>query len=242
MNARTVVALLLALAAGTAAGAEHLPVAPEAAERVTKARTVALVVTVVMRERGASGKAPVRRPQWEPPAREAFTRLLAAELERRGLGVRVVEVPPEKQEEIGDVVGILNALRACAGWYGTNEGDNPQSRRNCTPVPPGRRTSPGVGSLGGLASDVGADTIVLLAAVGTNSTAALSVFGWFAPGGSPISTDLLSLAILAPTGSIDWLSWTRSKSSDLREVTSVASLLPELLEGAPLPPPVEARP
>jgi len=62
------------------------------------------------------------------------------------------------------------------------------------------------------------------------------------PHANPISRDALVLAVLAPDGAIDWFRLSSSSSSDLREPTSAAALVTELLEGIPFLPPVEARP
>jgi hypothetical protein len=235
-------AVLLVLAAGRAASADRPQTGPEATDRVARTRVAAVVVTVVMMEQGLDGQPPVRRPEWESRARDAFAQVLVPQLARRGLTVRLVEVPEEKQGEVGEVAGILMALRVCPLQADLSTLTNAWTRRACTPVPPGRRALPGVGSLAGLVSDVGADVVVFLAAIGTNSSAALSFFGWVVPHASPISHDALALAVLAPDGAIDWLRLSSSATSDLREPTSAAALVAELLEGFPFLPPGEARP
>jgi hypothetical protein len=242
MPSRTMLAVLLVLAAGRAASTDRPQTGPGATDRVARARVAAVVVTVVMLEKGMTGQPPLRRPEWESHARDALAQVLLPQLARRGLTVRLVEVPGEKQDEVGDVAGILMALGACPLQADLGALMNGWTRRACTPVPPGRRALPGVGSLAGLASDVGADTVVFLAAIGTNSSAALSFFGWVVPHASPVSRDALALAVLAPDGTIDWLRLSSSATSDLREPTSAAALVAELLEGIPFLPPVEARP
>ncbi len=204
------------LAACTETTASAARVRADAAARLPKIRSAALLSLDVKEYLVSAGGVAEFKEDWSAAAREAIGSALVAEFKARNIELRRVEVAPETAEEVDDLRALSQAVTASVGF-------------------PGAPFEYSLGPVAPLLDRYGVDALVFVVGRGRLTTYGRRFLAGFSTGASEVDATQVALIIVDRSGDVVWYNTRglRGGDADLRGGGSAAGLMRAMVEDLP---------